>query len=251
MRARVVVSVLVVFLIGTSLAASTVPQFGGTLRVEMTERIATIDPRQWPSAPGKATAAERLDSLVFDRLVRLDRHGTLQPALAISWKHDAQSKRWQFRLRDGVKFSDGTPLTPTIAALALQQLLGVSIDVSATSDSVVAQCQHASPDLLSELATGSYFIFHTAEDNSMTGTGPFRVAAWPLAGDPAPAVFVANDTSWEGRPFIDKIEIKMGADSQQQTNAISFGQADIVELPASEVRRAMQRGVRTASSDSI
>jgi peptide/nickel transport system substrate-binding protein len=251
MRARVVVSVLMVFLIATSIAASTVPHFGGTLRVEMSERIATIDPRQWPSAPGKAAAAERVDSLVFDRLVRLDGHGTLQPALAISWQHDAQSKRWQFRLRDGVKFSDGTPLTPTIAALALQQLLGVSFDVSATSDSVVTQCEHALPDLLSKLATGSYFIFHAAEDNSITGTGPFRVAAWPMAGDPTPAAFIANDTSWEGRPFIDKIEIMMGANSKQQANAISFGQADVVELPASEVRRAAQRGVRTASSDPI
>src|ERR1700675_3732921 len=123
--------ILLAFSLTTCAAASTVPQFGGTLRVEMTERIATIDPRQWPSAPGKATATERPDSLVFDRLVRLNRHGTLQPALAISWKHDAQSKRWQFRLRDGVKFSDGSPLTPPIVAMALQQLLGISFDVSA------------------------------------------------------------------------------------------------------------------------
>ncbi len=94
-------------------AASTRPQRGGTLRVQMREQIATIDPRQWPSAPAQAAAAERLDSLVFDRLVRLDGHGTLQPALAISWQHDAQFRRWEFRLRDGVKFSDGSPLTPT------------------------------------------------------------------------------------------------------------------------------------------
>jgi len=40
-------------------------------------------------------------------------------------------------------------------------------------------------------------------------------------------------------------------DFQQQANAISFGQADVVELPASEVRRAAQRGVRIASSDPI
>jgi ABC-type oligopeptide transport system substrate-binding subunit len=38
---------------------------------------------------------------------------------------------------------------------------------------------------------------------------------------------------------------------QQQANAISFGQADVVELPASEVRRTAQRGVRTASSDPV
>jgi peptide/nickel transport system substrate-binding protein len=232
-------------------AASTRPQEGGTLRVQISERMATIDPRQWPSAPAQAAVAERVDSLILDRLVRLDERGTIQPALAISWQHDAQSKRWQFRIRDGVKYSDGTPLVPPIAALALQQLLGVSFDVSATSDSVVIQAEHSLPNFLMELAMGRYFIFHTGVDNSLTGTGPFRVAVWPMAGDTAPAVFVANETCWEGRPFIDKIEIMMGADSKQHANAISFGQADVVELPASEVRLAAQRGVRTASSDPI
>jgi peptide/nickel transport system substrate-binding protein len=250
-RAGVVVRMFAVFLMVTSAAASTVPHFGGTLRVEMSERFATIDPRQWPSAPAQAAAVERLDSLLFDRLVRLDGHGTLQSALAISWQHDTQSKRWQFRLRDGVKFSDGTPFTPTIAALALQQLLGVSFDVSATPDSVVIQADHSLPDLPTELATGRYFIFHSLEDNSLTGTGPFRVAEWPTAVGAAQAIFVANETCWAGRPFVDKIELMMGVDSQQQANAISFGQADVVELPASQVRRTAQRGVRTASSDPV
>jgi ABC-type transport system substrate-binding protein len=50
---------------------------------------------------------------------------------------------------------------------------------------------------------------------------------------------------------VDKIELLMGADFLQQTNAISFGQADIVELSASQVRRAAQRGVRTTSSDPV
>jgi peptide/nickel transport system substrate-binding protein len=232
-------------------AASTRPQRGGTLRVQISEHIAAIDPRQWPSDPAQAAAAERVDSFVFDRLVRLDEHGTLQPALAISWQHDAQSKRWQFRLRDGVKFSDGSPLTPPVAAMALQQLLGASFDVSATSDTVVIQAEHSLPDFPAELAMGRYFIFHVAEDNSLTGTGPFRVAEWPTAGSSAQAIFVANDSCWAGRPFVDKIELLMGVDFQQQANAISFGQADVVELPASQVRRAAQRGVRTASSDPV
>ena len=232
-------------------AASTRPQRGGTLRVQISERISTIDPRQWPAAPEQAAAAERLDSLVFDRLVKLDEHGMLRPALAITWQHAAQSRRWQFRLRDGVKFSDGSPLTAPVAAMALQQLLGNSFDVSATSDSVVVQAEHSLPDFPAELATGRYFVFHVADDNSLTGTGPFRVAEWPTAGTSAQAILAANDSCWAGRPFLDKIELLMGVDFQQQANAISFGQADVVELPASEVRRAAQRGVRTASSDPV
>jgi ABC-type transport system substrate-binding protein len=235
--------------IATSAAPSARPRIGGTLRIQMGERISAIDPRQWPLVPVQSAAAERVESLVFDRLIKLDEHGTLQPALAISWQHDVPSKRWQFLLRDGVKFSDASPLTPPIAALALQQLLGASFDVSATSDSVVIQAEHSLPDFPMNLATGRYFIFQTGEDNSLMGTGPFRVAEWPEGGGPAPAIFAANETCWSGRPFVEKIELRMGVDLQQQANAISFGQADVVELPASEVRRAAQRRVRTASSD--
>jgi len=43
----------------------------------------------------------------------------------------------------------------------------------------------------------------------------------------------------------------MGANFEQQANAIAFGQADVVELPASQVRPRGQRGVRTVSSDPV
>ncbi len=237
--------------VAPSAAASTRPQTGGTLRVQMRERLSTIDPRQWPSGAAEAAAAERTDSLVFDRLARLDAHGIPQPALAISWQHDALFRRWQFRLRGGVKFSDGAPLAASDVAMALQQLLGAAFDVSADSDSVVIQSERPLSDLPEELATGRYFVFRVGEDDSVKGTGPFRVAVWPGTAEPAKAVFAASDTCWAGRPFVDRIELMMGVEFQQQANAISFGQADIVELSASEVRRAAQRGIRTVSSDPV
>jgi ABC-type transport system substrate-binding protein len=233
--------------------ASVRPQLGGTLRVHMGEHITSLDPRQWPSELQKIAAAERLNSLVFDRLTRLDARGTIQPALAVAWQHDAESKRWQFRIRENVKFSDGTLLTPPIAAMALQQLLGLSFDVSANSDSVVIQADHSVPALPMQLSSGRFFIFHVAEDNSVSGTGPFRVVEWPSTGAPGPmkAAFVANETCWAGRPFADRIEIVEGADIRQQPDAISFGQADVVELSPSQVRRAWQRGVRAVSSEPV
>jgi peptide/nickel transport system substrate-binding protein len=235
----------------SSADASTRPQVGGTLRVQISERIDAIDPRLLPSGPAQAAAAERVDSLVFDRLTRLDERGIVQPSLAISWQHDAQSKRWEFRLRQGVKFSDGAPFTPPIAAIALQQLLGISYDVSANSDSVVILSDQPLPDLPTQLATGRYYIFHSGENSSLAGTGPFLETGRESIGSVQMITFVANESCWAGRPFVDKIDLTPGVDPQQQANAISFGQADVVELPASEVRRAGQRGVRTVSSDLI
>ena len=50
---------------------------------------------------------------------------------------------------------------------------------------------------------------------------------------------------------MDKIELTMGVDAKQQANAIEFGQADVVELRAPQVRREAQRGVRTVSSEPV
>jgi peptide/nickel transport system substrate-binding protein len=249
--ARVFIRATAMLLIVTGAAASTSPKFGGVLHVQISERVATVDPRQWPTDSLQAAATEKLASLVFDRLVRFDNQGKPQAALAVSWQHDVQSKRWQFRLRDGAKFADGSLLTPEVTALALQQLLGNSFDVSATSDSVLIQADHSLPEFLAQLAAGRYFIFHSSSDGTLSGTGPFRVTLWPGVDPLAKVVLATNESCWAGRPFVDGIEISMGVDLQQQANAIAFGQADVVELPASQVRRTAERGVRTASSDPV
>ena len=237
-------------LVAAGATASVRPRFGGTLRVQMRQHVSTIDLRQWPTASEQAAATERIESLIFDRLVRFDDHASVQPALAVSWQHDELSKRWQFLLREGVKFSDGSPLTPEVAALALQQLLGNTFDVSANSDSVIIQADHSMPDLLAQLASGRYFVFHTTTDGGIFGTGPFRVSDWP-SGTASKVALTANESCWAGRPFVDKIELTMGVAFDQQANAIIAGKADVVELPATQLRRAEQRGARTASSDPV
>jgi len=243
---------LLAFAPGVCAAASARPQTGGTLRVQIGQYIVgAIDPRQIQSGGPQSAAAERVESLVFDRLVRLDEQGNVQPALAISWQHDAQFKRWQFRLRDGVKFSDGTPLTAPVAAMSLQQLLGISFDVSASSDSVVIQSENSLPELPATLALGRYFIFHSGEHDALAGTGPFTEITHEMSGSGERIVFAANESCWAGRPFLDRINLVVNGDSEQRVNAIAFGPADVVELPAAQVRRAGQRGIRTASSEAI
>jgi peptide/nickel transport system substrate-binding protein len=250
-RAFAAILALTVVAAALEASASTRPKNGGTLRVQVSERVGPIDPRLWPSTSAEATLAERVDSLVFDRLVRLDERGALQPALAISWRHDRQYRLWEFRLREGVKFSDGTPLTPHVAAMALQQLLGASFDVTPDSDSVAIQIDHSMPDLPAQLARGRYFVFHAPDDHSIAGTGPFIENLRQSMSRVEMVVFVANESCWAGRPFVDKIALTTGVDMEQQTNAVAFSQGDVVELPASQVRRATQRGVRIVSSDPI
>src|SRR4051812_41600486 len=114
------------FLAAASLIAATRPHYGGTLR--MRARTASLDPR----------SASNLRSAVFEPLVTFNESGQAQPALATSWSHDADFKRWEFHLRPGVKFHDGNPLSAEIVATALDKVGAV-----AQGDSVVIRPQQA------------------------------------------------------------------------------------------------------------
>ncbi len=254
-RATAVLAALI--LCAAFVHASTRPKYGGTLRVELSTRVATLDPRlpavasQPPASPAAALAQERLDALIFDRLVRFNDHGGLEGVLAASWKSEEQNKRWHFQLRPNIKFSDGTPLTADIVAQALASVLGSSSQVSGSALDLVIEAPQPMPDLPERLAAGRNFIFHVASDGPLAGTGPFTLDEWAPDGAPGHAVFVANENCWMGRPFVESIEVSLGVEPQRIEADLEFGLADVADLSPAELRRAAQRGARTWSSKPV
>ena len=57
---RCVVALVIAALVGATAIASTDPTYWGTLRVQMRERILTIDPRQWPLPSLQEVAAAQI-----------------------------------------------------------------------------------------------------------------------------------------------------------------------------------------------
>jgi ABC-type transport system substrate-binding protein len=214
--------------------AATRPHYGGTLRVQINKRIAALDPVE-------LSDQKDLVMLAFDRLVSVDESGQPQPALATSWRHDADFKRWEFQLRAGVKFHDGSPFTASAIAETLQPMVAV-----AYGDTLVIRYEQPAPKLLQILASSS--IFKRAADGSIVGTGPFRVTAWEPNRR---AVFAANEDYWAGRPYVDRVEVEMGRSLRDQAMDLDLNKADIVELGFSDTRRAMQSGKRTWASPPV
>jgi ABC-type transport system substrate-binding protein len=205
------------------LAAATRPRYGGTLRMEMRERMATVEP------------SARIGSLIFDRLIRFDDNGKPQPALALSWQSDAAQKRWEFRLRPGVKFHDGYPLTAAAVSGALQRLMGPGTSVAVSGESVVVQSERPLPGLLADLARPPASIAARGTDGALVGTGPFRVARFEADHRLSLAAF---EEHWSGRPFVDTVEIEMGRSTRDQLIDLQVGRADIVELGPSSYNAA-------------
>ena len=67
-----------------------------------------------PRNPAEATVFRQL----YETLVRVDCAGDLRPGLAASWSSSDNGRVWQFRLRSGAAFWDGTPVTASAIAAA-------------------------------------------------------------------------------------------------------------------------------------
>ena len=78
---------------------------GGTLVIAAARDNGTLD---WQLLAD--TNSKWLARLTGDGLVYLDETGAITPALATAWEVSADGLTYTFRLRDGVTFSDGTPL---------------------------------------------------------------------------------------------------------------------------------------------
>jgi MarR-like DNA-binding transcriptional regulator SgrR of sgrS sRNA len=222
--------------------ARTRPHYGGTLHVE-------IEGDPWNGPDGLAR------QLVFDGLTRLDTNGSVQPALAVQWQSQDSDHRWQFRLRPGVQFHDGSPLT----SVAVVQSFNVSCNANcpwtaarAVGSSVIFTAVSPMPNLPALLAGDEFLISLSETSDGKTpgvaiGTGPFRLTGL----NNGVMTFAANDACWQGRPFVDTIEVLSHKPIHDQWLDLSVGRADVVEIPPEQLRQAQQQRLAVLSSPPV
>jgi peptide/nickel transport system substrate-binding protein len=231
----------VISLLG-AVTAETRPHYGGTLRVMLQSAPSALN------LPPNATPAEYWDlartlSPIGDTLVRIDAESSPQPALAVAWQSDASASHWQFTLRRGVKFHDGSAATPA----AIAQILGAlhsGWNVRAAADSITIDNAAPMPSLLAELALPRNLLLKRNVNGAPIGTGPFLVAEW------RPSQFLklaANEESWEGRPFVDAVEIEFGKALRDQAIALELGKTDVIEEAPQAATGSQAHSISSAS----
>ena len=211
--------------------AETRPQYGGVLHIAARDAISSPDPAM-AAQPASLTEAN-LYALIFENLVTVEERGRVQPVLAISWQASHDDRRWQFRLRSGVKFHDGIGLTAEIAATSLRTA-NSSWHVTAEADTVTIDLESGNPDLLAELALPRNAILNRGTNGPPSGTGPFRIVDWQ---DGKRLSLAANDDYWGGRPFLDSIEVRTGQTFRDQLMAFQSGKADLIEVAPEQAQR--------------
>ena len=222
-------------MLGALASAATRPQYGGTLRIEVSGGIASITPSDVANRPD--VAAQAISRLGFETLTVLDNSGTPRPALAMDWQHDAAAKKWQFQLRPGVRFHNGDPLTAVAVAESLRAAGMESIArMAATGDSIFFEADAPQPDLPAILSQIQFAILEN-RDGVAAGTGPFKLEGKP---DAQSITLMANDEYWDGRSYLDEVDITLQRPLRQQMVDAEFGKADAIELDLDGARRAEQ-----------
>jgi peptide/nickel transport system substrate-binding protein len=144
---------------------------------------------------GTDAMSERIGSLIFDSLVRMDAHYEMRPWLATSWtqEQDAQTgaKDWVFHLRDGVRFQDGRPLGAEDVAWTINSVRDGSLVTSKAGAfakvlraevrdrlTVVLRMKEDDASLLFNLSDGLFGVVPKGSGKDFgrkpIGSGPFR-----------------------------------------------------------------------------
>src|SRR5512145_329199 len=183
------------------------------LKVGLAAPPSAMDPHFHNLSPNNS-----LLSHIFDRLVHQDENQALIPGLAESWKA-VNETTWEFKLRKGVTFHDGSPFTADDVLCTFKRAPNVPNSPSSfglylkgkTAEKVddhTVRVKTATPQPLvpNDLST-IYIVSKSAGCEAKTedynagkaavGTGPFKFAEY-VPGDRI--VMTVNDKYWGGKP---------------------------------------------------
>ncbi|WP_156096812.1 ABC transporter substrate-binding protein [Amycolatopsis jejuensis] len=191
-------------------------------------------------------SSSRITGEIMEAAVRITYRGAtpvLEPGLAESWQQ-VDAKTWRFKVRPGVKFSNGEPLTAEAFAKSLDYyrqdpagkvtIVLANLSIKAV-DQMTFEVHTSTPDLGSLPAQLTWMlVFPPAYRGGMTdaqfgnapiGTGPYKLATWQkgVAID-----LEANPDYWGQKPVVKRITIKSVPDAATRVGMIETGAADVV-----------------------
>jgi peptide/nickel transport system substrate-binding protein len=205
------------------------------------------------TAPLAAWAPETDDGILLSRagcletLLRYEADGTLTENLATAWEQ-ADPETWEFTLREGVEFQDGTPMDADAVVGALQHVLDAKTPARSFNPDVVSgvEAVDASTVAITTPAADVLLPLRVASPNTGilapkayegrqidiqgTCTGPFTVV------DEAPRQSISlerNDSYWGDPPGIATAEVRFIVDGATRVTQIQTGEAQIASaVPA-------------------
>lgn len=220
-------------------ASAQTPKDGGVLVYVTGTDAQTLDPQFVTDIP-----TFRVVRAIYEPLTQQDESGKIVPALATSWSLSDDKRTWTFKLRQGVKFHDGTPFNAAAVKFTFDRLLDpatgsprrstlIAVKETKVVDDYTVEVVTKEPyaPLLAQLSAYNVSILSPTQAAKVgadlrkapAGTGPFRLKAW----QPGEKVeLVRNDEYWGGRPHLNGVEIRAVPEDSARVLQLLSGQAD-------------------------
>jgi peptide/nickel transport system substrate-binding protein len=221
------------------------------LRIGLSGEVSSLDPHLLASQPNLTVARH-----VFESLTDVDPQTKLVPGLAESWRA-LDPLTWEFRLRRGVKFHDGSEFTAEDAVFSLARPLSIrgspggfaayvrAVESASAVDSHTLRVKTKYPyGALPEDINSILIVSRKAAQNAgpedfdsgraMVGTGPYRFLRYQR-GD---RLELARHDQWWGKaPAWDRVTLRVIPADPSRTAALLSGELDAIEhVPSADFK---------------
>ncbi|BDQ38660.1 ABC transporter substrate-binding protein [Pseudodesulfovibrio nedwellii] len=193
---------------------------------------------------------------VFDKLILQDSRQKLYPGLAESWTPVSDTV-WEFKLRQGVKFHDGSPFTAEDMKYTIERIPNVPNSPSSFTGAVgaITEVEVVDPytvrihtekpaPLMPRNFASFTIVSKKASEGKATedfnsgiaciGTGPYKLVEW-VRGDKI--VYERNDDYWGVKPAWEKIIVRPISNDGTRVAALQSGDVDLINfVPPADVK---------------
>ena len=228
-----------------SAIAFTAPVAADELKIAVAADVTSIDPHFFNLFPNNNIAEH-----IFDKLVQMDPDSRMIPGIATSWK-TVDDKTWEFKLRKGVKFHDGSELTAEDVVFSIDRVPLVPNSPGPFSaytkaiigkeivDPYTIRFKYAAPYPLAPNDLSTIYIVSkkvaanaTTEDfnsgKAAIGSGRYKLVRY-VNGERID--LVRNDSYWGEKPAYDKVQFKIIKNEPARMAALLSGDVDAIEQP--------------------
>lgn len=237
--------------LAAGLAFAGLPALAANLTIGLGTDVTSIDPHYHNLTPNNNVASH-----LYGYLVERDEKSRPVPGLATEWKA-IDPLTWEFRLRRGVKFHDGSEFTAADVVASIERVPKVpkspspftaytkqivKIDVV---DPYTLRFRTAVPYPLMPSDMTQVAIVSKAHANASTedfnsgkaavGTGPYKLARYAKGER---VELVRNDAWWGGRTPWEKVTLRILPQDAPRVAALLSGDVQVIEnVPTADVAR--------------
>jgi len=208
----------------------------------------------WP-VESEPLAREFADP-VLESLVREDDKGVWVPWLASAWEIAPEKTSITFKLRDGVKFHDGSEWNAEVAKFNIDAYIAAKNSLARGWTSVDIIDPHTIKVNLSSfdntLLSGRHMTFVSQSAyqkngidwirNNPVGTGPFKFVSYER--DVKATYTKFNDYWQKGQPYLDGLEIHIIVDQLTRQMSFETGNLDILGASGKQAQELEAKGYK-------